>query len=332
MSYFLSSNTYIKNTGNRPLIITEPDGSVWVRILHHGHASETLFDSCDYFDGCFVPSEDLYAYFSILNLCTKWELMIKQKATLADAETKFRWVQNVNPLSATFAQVARANVTFNTGSGYTTPGGSYGGIYRVNNAYTYICANNGTEGNWWGAIGSFNWHNGGIPGYNGVIILSGYLDLYIRTDNNSISSSDMQAILDTDTTVLNMANRAWHYNRWDSFTLNSSTIVKSGTANLTTHGRPVFIVISGDLNADSASSADIHVTRWPEGSSTGIQIRSVQINSPGSSINIPFCLSALDPVPAGSWKYTYSIEWLSGTCQFGEGSSDDAPTITIMEI
>ena len=35
----------------------------------------------------------------------------------------------------------------------------------------------------------------------GVLILSGYLDLYIRTDNSSISSSDMQAILDTDTTV-----------------------------------------------------------------------------------------------------------------------------------
>ena len=101
---------------------------------------------------------------------------------------------------------------------------------------------------------------------------------------------------------------------------------------MTTSGRPVFFCFSGDLNADSASSAFISVTRWPDGSDTGTQVKDEQVNSPGSSITVPFCLSFLDFVPAGTWTYTYKISRYTGTCVFGEGSADDAPVITIMEI
>ena len=92
-----------------------------------------------------------------------YEFMIKQKPTSDGTEAKYRWIQTVNPFTAVFGDVDVADVTKITTTGYSTHS-SYGGIYKFNSS-AYFVANNGNNGNWWGAIGAWNAHQGGIPGY-----------------------------------------------------------------------------------------------------------------------------------------------------------------------
>jgi hypothetical protein len=64
-----------------------------------------------------------------------------------------------------------------------------------NNSY-YVC-NNGTSGNWYGAIGCWSDFQTGIPAYNGGGIKDGgYTDLYIRIDNVTFTSDRTGCSLD----------------------------------------------------------------------------------------------------------------------------------------
>ena len=161
----------------------EPDNSVWIRLVHHANPTDNKFAS----NNTFTTSVyiDANRWFNVA-LCNKvglstWELMIKQMPATGGTESKFRWIQKYNPMSATFAQVASAEVTKVTTSGYTSF--SSGGLYPIN-SNTYLCTNNGTQGNWWGSVGAWNAHQGGIPAWNGTIVTTGYMDLYLRVDND----------------------------------------------------------------------------------------------------------------------------------------------------
>jgi hypothetical protein len=91
---------------------------------------------------------------------------------------------------AVYEDVAANLITRVTTTGYTNF--SWGGIY-AHKAQTYFCANNGTKGNWWGAIGTWQLHQEGIPGWT-TIIKSGYQDLYLRVDNQA---NTLASIFDT---------------------------------------------------------------------------------------------------------------------------------------
>lgn len=110
-----------------------------------------------------------------------YEFMVKSMYATGSTEYKFRWVQTKSPYTATFAEVASSAVTKVTTSGYTSY--SWGGLYVLNSS-TYFCTNNGTQGNWWGAVGAWNTHQGGIPGWISVIT-TGYEDVYLRVDNQT---------------------------------------------------------------------------------------------------------------------------------------------------
>lgn len=165
----------------------EPDESVWVRLVHHNNPPNYLFASTNTFTSSVYIDGNRWFNVALCNKVgiSKWELMIKQKALSTDSESKFRWIQNYNPMTATYAQVASANVTKVTTSGYTNF--SSGGLY-LKNGNTYLCTNNGTEGNWWGAVGSWAIHQSGIPAWNGVVVTTGYMDLYLRIDNDPKNS------------------------------------------------------------------------------------------------------------------------------------------------
>ena len=172
---------FIANTFD-PTTYVEPDGSVWIKIMHHNNPASIRFDSNDTFTTQVYKDADRWFNVSLCNyLSGTWELMTKQTATAGGAEQKFRWIQSYNPLTATYAQVAAANITKITTSGYTSF--STGGIYPINSS-TYLCTNNGSQGNWWGAFGAWNAHQGGIPAWNGVVVTTGYSDLYLRIDNS----------------------------------------------------------------------------------------------------------------------------------------------------
>ena len=79
--------------------------------------------------------------------------MIKQKVTSTSAEAKYRWIQTKNPMTAAYGDVDAADVTKITTTGYTS---TYGGISKnKNGGNTFLSANNGKSGNWYGAFGSY---------------------------------------------------------------------------------------------------------------------------------------------------------------------------------
>ena len=168
-------------------LYVEPDNSVWIRIVHHNNPANARFSSSNDFTKPIYLDADRWWDVPIINLITNstYEFMVKSMYTSGSTEYKFRWIQTKNPYTAVFADVAAANITKITTSGYSNY--SWGGIYKFNSS-TYFCANNGTNGNWWGSIGAWNIHQGGIPGFTSVIT-TGYEDLYIRIDNQSISGS-----------------------------------------------------------------------------------------------------------------------------------------------
>lgn len=181
-----------------PTCITEPDGSVWVHVAHHNNPANAFFTSDkDYTNGFFIDKD---RWFNV-SLCNynntgKWELMYKQKQTSSSAEEKYRFIQSANPMTATFDQTKAANITKIT-NGYTASGGSYGGVHKLGSP-SYLVGNNGVNGNWFGAIGCCSQWSDGIPGYNGVCISSGYIDLYYRIDNATLKKFSVSNIIYSD--------------------------------------------------------------------------------------------------------------------------------------
>ena len=171
------SNTYDTN------VYIEPDKSAWIRIARHNHPDTLRFSSSDSFTTQVYKSSDVWFNVALCNyLSGSWELMVKQALTAGGTETKFRWIQQTNPMAGSFNETVAANIQRNTSSGYATS--NYGGIYK-HNSNTYLVGNNGTNGNWHGAFGCWTLYNGGIPGFMNVVVTTGYMDLYLRMDSKS---------------------------------------------------------------------------------------------------------------------------------------------------
>ena len=120
--------------------------------------------------------------FNVCNqLSGQWEILLIQAPLETDIPTKYRWIQTANPLTATYAQVAAANVTKITTEGYSDY--LYGGLYPKKDTNTYLCTNNGTASNWWGAIGKYTVYQGGSPCWNRNIVTTGYIDIFVRIDS-----------------------------------------------------------------------------------------------------------------------------------------------------
>lgn len=170
-------------------LYTENDGSRWIRIFHHNNPSSYLFSSTDSFTSPFYKDSNRWWNMTFCNYLTdKWEIMIKQQVNSGGTVESYRWIQYKNPMTATFEDVAISNVKVVTGDDYTTATNLYGGLHLMNNDRTYLCVNNGNVGNWFGAVGAISKHQGGIPGYNTIVILTGFLDVYVRVDNQKVSS------------------------------------------------------------------------------------------------------------------------------------------------
>ena len=80
----------------------EPDNSVWIRISHQNNPTTNKFASTDTFTSSVKKSEDVWFNVALCNLVSTWELMIIQAATSDGAAVKYRWIQIVNPMTATF--------------------------------------------------------------------------------------------------------------------------------------------------------------------------------------------------------------------------------------
>ena len=175
-------------------VLIEPDGSCWAHIGHHADPTTYKFASSDPFATGVWKDDRRFLDASYCDLVDKWEFIVEQKQLANSAVQRFRWAQPVNPNTGTFENTVAANITrYGSDAGYTDSG--YGGMYKIN-SNTYYCCNNGTKGNWMGAIGCWTAFNGGIPGYGGSIKDGGYTDLYIRIDNVTFSTARSACSLD----------------------------------------------------------------------------------------------------------------------------------------
>lgn len=177
------SGTYDNN------IYTESDGSKWIRIFHHNSPSTNgVFSSSDSFTT--VVYKDANRWFDIAkcNLVDKWELMVETKTKSENIEIKYRWIQYANPMTATFNDVNKEDITKIDWYILST---SHGGIYKNNNN-TFISQNSGNSLSPCGYIGSWTIARTGLPGFFDNDITTGYLDLYlcIYDPNNEIKVSD----------------------------------------------------------------------------------------------------------------------------------------------
>lgn len=171
-----------------PNLYIEPDGSCWVRVYHHNNPSGGSFASTDDFAHSVYIDENRWFNMELANHLDKWEIMVKGKFTSTSAEWKLRWIQQYNPMTATYANVAVANITKIT-DGYSSSPTSWGGLYAKKGG-AYLTTNNGNSGNWWGAVGSYSVYQNGIPGWGptSTITTTGFNDIYLRIDNVTITS------------------------------------------------------------------------------------------------------------------------------------------------
>lgn len=177
-----------------PEVLIEPDGSCWAHIGHHADPTTYKFASGDPFATGVWKDDRRFLDASYCDNVNKWEFMVIQKADSSASVKKYRWSQTKNPNTAVYEDVSSSAVTKNTSTGYTSF--STGGIYKFNSSAYYV-TNNGSKGNWWGAIGAWDAHQGGIPGWAGTIVKDGgYLDLYLRIDNVTFSSGIAGCSLD----------------------------------------------------------------------------------------------------------------------------------------
>lgn len=78
----------------------------------------------------------------------------------------------------------------------------------------------------------------------------------------------------------------------------TTTRVTYSSLTITTHGRPVFIICSGDMNPTTSTA---WMSMWLL--RNGLELSYDIIESHGNSWNIPFCISRLDIVITGTYTY-----------------------------
>lgn len=179
-----------------PEVLIEPDGSCWAHIGHHADPATYKFASGDPFATGVWKDDRRFLDPSICNNVDKWEFLVVQKKTSGGSVERYRWSQPVNPNTTNYSGTVASTITrYGTADGYNSS--SYGGMYYNAGRNSYYVCNDGTSGDWYGAIGCWTDFQTGIPAYNGGTIKDGgYTDLYIRIDNVTFSTGRTGCSLD----------------------------------------------------------------------------------------------------------------------------------------
>jgi len=113
---------------------------------------------------------------------------------------------------------------------------------------------------------------------------------------------------------------------------NASAVSRSAAGDIivsqsiTTSGRPVQIIATGDANPAN-NGAWVQLQLYRDGTAIG---KKVQAESSSSNENVPYCLNFIDN-PTTPGTYTYSVRIVGGSGAFGFGESD-GNHITILEL
>lgn len=155
--------------------MVEEDGTIWLHFFHQNCASGDYFTA-----GAQKTNRDNFTFVStecwnagpLIYTCDhgdNYEFLVTQQKTVGGTPTRHRWIQTVNPYSATSLSAAKVTTTI---EGCTS---CSGGIYIVNNQNNFwINAPSWFGGGWTGVTWS-----GGNPGWNKEVV-KGNQDIYIR--------------------------------------------------------------------------------------------------------------------------------------------------------
>lgn len=114
-----------------------------------------------------------------------------------------------------------------------------------------------------------------------------------------------------------------------AITVNTTTPTAIASVTLTTTGKPVFLVASGDQNPNQTGGW--HYNQFYRNGS-GIGRFIINENSGGVSKNCPFCITHIDLPPAGTHTYDVRAWQGSGSMTYGETGDVQAPTIVAVEL
>jgi hypothetical protein len=113
-----------------------------------------------------------------------------------------------------------------------------------------------------------------------------------------------------------------------AITVNTTTPTTIASTSITTTGKPVLLVATGDCNP--AVSGDWHFLRIDR---AGSRVGKLIINqTSGASHNNPFALCHIDTPSAGTHTYELKAYQGSGSITYGETGNDQAPTILAVEL
>lgn len=170
----------VTNTNVITTTMTLDDGSIWIPIcMHYVPDGLNTSRSNKY---CYT-SRNIWTTFGIINDAERpesgyYEFYVMQQTAVNGAFSWFRFKQNINPLSATWADVNPSKVGTNVTRISASTTNNYAGVYWMNNSSAAMCFANGSNGNWYGC-GIQATYQGGIPGYNGQTVL-GWQIVYMR--------------------------------------------------------------------------------------------------------------------------------------------------------
>jgi hypothetical protein len=116
-------------------------------------------------------------------------------------------------------------------------------------------------------------------------------------------------------------------------TQGKKTIATGGTfpktvvsGSITTYGNPVLIICSGDANPSAVGTYGI-IQLYRD---TTALCQTIQYESSDANENVPYNISCIDPVSAGTYTYYMKVNSMGGgNTDFGEASS---PNLILTEL
>lgn len=179
--------------------MTLEDGSLWAPICVH-YVPDGLFTGSS--NTFYYTGRNIWENFGAINdlerpESSQWEFYVMQQSTVGGAFSKYRFKQNVSPLSATWDQVNPSKVGTNVTRISATATNRYAGMYWFNTSYIAMCFANENNGNWFGCGARAYWGTGYTPGYNSEQV-RGWQLVYMRISEHKARMFKNGIVIPTD--------------------------------------------------------------------------------------------------------------------------------------
>lgn len=179
--------------------MTLEDGSLWAPICIH-YIPDGMFTGAN--QTFYYTGRKIWENFGAINdlerpESNQWEFYVMQQSIVGGSFSKYRFKQNVSPLSATWDQVNPSKVGTNVTRISATSTNNYAGMYWFNTSNIAMCFANTSNGNWFGCGARTYWGDDYTPGYNGEQV-RGWQLVYMRISKHKARMFKNGIMIPTD--------------------------------------------------------------------------------------------------------------------------------------